>query len=333
MEITLKQRTPVEPLPMRPLLCHTSRVVMLGSCFAESVGEELRKRLFDVTVNPFGTLYNPASIARSIGRMLSGYHYEASDLYHDGTLWHSMDHHSRFSAPTQEEALERINSALDAGHEAALAADVAVITLGTSWVFAETSTNQVVANCHKRPAADFTRRMLDARQEAGLLVWALREWLAVRPDLKVILTVSPVRHLADGAHGNSVSKASLLLACDETATRFDSGTVTYFPSYEIMIDDLRDYRYYASDMKHPSAEAVDYVYRVFAASFMDADTIAAAKTCERLTALASHRLLNASPEAEAAHSGRIRQLAAEIQPQSRFDVLGRLNSIQNTFLK
>lgn len=309
MEISLRQRTPVQTLPLQGLMTHTTRTVMLGSCFAEEIGSRLEADLFDVTVNPFGTLYNPASIAKSINTLLSDRLYTADDLFEREGLWHSSDHHSRFSDSCRDTALSHINAELEAGRAAVRDADLCVITLGTSWIYTDATDGSVVANCHKRPASDFRRLMLTPDRSAMMLTAAIKRWLTVRPDLVFVLTVSPVRHLADGLHGNAVSKAALMLACEQIIGSVGRDHAVYFPSFEIMTDDLRDYRWYAADMKHPSAEAVDYIYRVFMASVCDRSTIALSEMCSRLTRRAAHRDMAGTPESAKSRADDLRRLS------------------------
>ncbi len=284
---------------------------MIGSCFAESVGRLLCSDMFDVTVNPFGTLYNPASIGQSVMRLLSGKPYKVDDLVRVDGIWHSSDHHSRFSSVDAEATLDAINRELISGHEAALEADVAILTLGSSWIFNEISSGMVVANCHKRHPSCFSRTRLMPDQSASHLFDALSLWRQHRPDLKVILTVSPIRHAADGVAGNSLSKASLIVAASEVVDMLGTGAF-YFPSYEVMMDDLRDYRYYASDMKHPSDEAVDYIYRVFCQSVMTAETVRITGLVRKLAARIGHRSLVHSADAERRRDADIEAIASDI---------------------
>lgn len=313
MEIQLRQRTPVQTLDLQGLLTHSTHVIMLGSCFAETIGNLLSREMFDITVNPFGTLYNPASIAKSINTLLSDRLYTDRDIFESEGIWHSSDHHSKFSSADPTKVLESINTSLANGRNAASNADLCVITLGTSWVYTDISDGSVVANCHKRPAADFHRMMLPPEQSAMILSAALKRWLSIRPEIIFVLTVSPIRHLADGLHGNSLSKASLMLACNRIIESIGREHAFYFPSYEIMIDDLRDYRWYMSDMKHPSDEAIDYIYRVFAASVMPRRTIAVAELCRRFNARISHRQITDNTDLHSQRrSDDLRRMATDI---------------------
>lgn len=316
MEIKLKQRTAVEPLNYRGLINHSSRLVMLGSCFVESVGSLMKRDLYDVTINPFGPIYNPASLARNAHRLLTGQPYCENELIFHGSMWHSSDHHSRFSSEKSSEALKIINEALAKGHDAATNADIAVLTLGTSWVYSDKATGTTVNNCHKRPACEFTRYKLSVDETIGNLKEVMDLWLKVNPRIRFILTVSPIRHLADGFHGNTVSKATLQLAASAITDIHYPGVAVYFPSYEIMIDDLRDYRYYSADMSHPTEQAVEYIYRVFEASFLDAASVQLASGCRKLTSIASHRTLTDSSVAKEQLRNKIEQLLAGLTAEN-----------------
>lgn len=289
-------RTPIKPLEdCQGLVSHSRPIVMLGSCFTENIGSRLENELFYTVINPSGTLYNPASIASVLLDLLYGRDYTEDDLFmHDG-LWHSYSHHSRFSGTDIESVLSAINSAAAEAREALASASALIITFGTSYIYRLKEGNRVVANCHKMPAGTFNREMLTATQTVGLWKKMLRELSARFPHMKVIFTVSPIRHLADGAHENQVSKAALLLAVDRLIAEYPD-TALYFPSYEIMLDDLRDYRFYTADMVHPSDTAVDYIYDIFKQSFMDYTTLELAVESAKLVRRLRHRPMTQSQQ-------------------------------------
>lgn len=284
-------RTVVKPLEgMSGIVSHDRPVVMMGSCFTDNIGARLQGELYDCVVNPCGTLYNPASIAGAMLDLLYDREFSADELFEHGGVWRSYSHHSRFSGTDRDKVLEMMNSAAAEAREALKKASVLIVTFGTAWIFRLKEGNRVVANCHKQPASLFNREMLNTTQVIGLWKKILREITARYPDLKVIFTVSPIRHLADGAHGNQVSKSTLLLAVDRLVAENPSCAL-YFPSYEIMLDDLRDYRFYAADMVHPSDVAVDYIYSVFKQSFVDTADMQLGAECARLVKRLRHRQL------------------------------------------
>ncbi len=267
---------------------HTDGIVTLGSCFAEDVAERLQRSMLSVCVNPFGTLYNPASIAAALCRLMAEQPYTTAELVSHENLWHSMDHHSRFSSVDRDTALTRINNAYDNGCRMLKSARHLIVTFGTAYVFEQDG--KVVANCHKMPAAQFTRRCLSADEIAALWTPLIDKLLAYNPSLDITFTVSPVRHLADSAHGNQLSKATLLLAVDRIVAEH-AGVCHYFPSYEIVLDELRDYRFFAADMVHPSDVAVDYVAERFQRSCLTAGAQQIAARCAKLHARLRHRPL------------------------------------------
>ena len=255
--------TPTHISPLHPALRHSDRVVVMGSCFAEHIGARLGEMKWRTVVNPFGVLYNPLSIAEAMGRLISARPYteEELTLYPHGG-WSTWMHHSRYAHPDKETALQLINGSLAIGSQMLAQADMLIVTLGTAWVYRQKETNQVVGNCHKVPERTFTRQRLTVEETVETMAAMLAQLWEVNPSLRMIITVSPVRHLKDTLHGNQLSKATLLLAVDELCRRFPD-RVHYFPAYEIVMDELRDYRFYADDMAHPSPQAVEYVWERF----------------------------------------------------------------------
>ena len=238
---------------------------MLGSCFADEMGEQMHRHGLHVTSNPFGTLYNPLSIAQAINLQIS----ESSNLpmiNHDG-LWHSMAHHGAFSRPNKEDAEQAVRGSIEAMQNALAEATVVIVTFGSAWVYE--MEGQIVANCHKMPESRFTRRRLSVNE----IVEAWRPIVDRYPDKRWLFTVSPIRHIRDGLHENQLSKATLLMAVEQLASlEGRSGGVSYFPSYEIVLDELRDYRFYADDLVHPSALAVNYIWERFTEVFCTPQT-------------------------------------------------------------
>lgn len=258
---------------------HTDKVMLIGSCFADEVGERFVRGGFDAMVNPFGTLYNPASIAAILLRSISL--NECTEIFEDKDgIWHSWMHHSKFSAHSKEELQMNINSITEAASNFLHEADVLIITFGTSIIYRLKETGMLVANCHKQLDSLFTRERLSAYDIVDQWNMLLQLLHSINPKLRIIFTVSPIRHKRDGYHMNQISKGILLQAIDEFSTPSPEGGVasglssleekqicTYFPSYEIMLDELRDYRFYADDMIHPSPLAVSYIWERFQDTF------------------------------------------------------------------
>lgn len=234
-------------------------ILVLGSCFAANIGTMLQNKGFDVSLNPFGTIFNPVSIRNSLLRLESGTPFTEEECVEMGAgagLWGSYSHYTKHARPTREEFLSDANARLAADHEFFLRCNKVIITFGTAWCFWHG--NMVVSNCLKRPAREFERKLIDIESIVSMYNDLLNGPLNGR---EVIFTVSPIRHLADGVHGNQVSKAILLLAEEQICNNFSN--CHYFPSYEIMLDELRDYRWYADDKVHPSEEAIALIQERF----------------------------------------------------------------------
>ena len=306
----MKLYTSVDIAPSPKKIAYNDKILLLGSCFADNIGTKFGEYYFQTTVNPYGTLYNPASIAKAISGIGNG----VSDIgfvEHNG-LWHSLLHHGSFSRADKEDLVRACEQSRVQLREALQQASIMIITFGTAWVYEYE--DKVVANCHKLPANRFVRR----RMTVDEIVEIWQPILAAMPDKHWIFTVSPIRHVKDGLHENQISKAILLQAVDRlTANQLDNpiGGLSYFPSYEIMLDELRDYRFYAEDMVHPSAVAVDYIWQRFVDTYMTADTQNEMRTLHQLWRDRHHRFLHPdSPDAQqfAAH---IKTRLQQLQPR------------------
>lgn len=257
----LKLQTPVETGRSAVCISLNDKIFVLGSCFADNMGQKMEDLGFDVCVNPFGTLYNPVSICNSVARLTSGIPFSKDECVQMGAgagLVCSFSHHTSFARRTEDEFLNVANASLK---EASLwwkAATKVIITLGTAWIYEYLRSGETVSNCLKIDAKEFSRRRLSVRETATLLM----NMIARHPEKEFMFTVSPIRHFKDGAHGNQISKSTLLLALDEVLAKFPE-RCEYFPAYEIVLDELRDYRFYAADMIHPSDQAVDYLWSRF----------------------------------------------------------------------
>lgn len=245
-------------------------ILCAGSCFAETVGQRLRDFRFDACVNPSGSLFNPASIAALLRRLDLQEPYAEADLFESGGLWHSWDHHGTFSAATPGECLAAINAALTDGAAAFKNLDVLMLTFGTAFVYRHAITGNIVANCHKQPPGLFARELLSVKDIVDEYARMFNRVYTLRPDAHCILTVSPVRHLRDNPHENLVSKSILACAVHELEKMFPR--LYYFPAYEIMMDELRDYRFYERDMAHPNEIAIDYLWEKFVEACVDEES-------------------------------------------------------------
>ena len=271
--------TPVTVPPMDFRLDFDSGVVSIGSCFADEVGGRLLQGGVHVDLNPFGTLYNPASVASALERLIDDREITEADLVQHEGLWHSWHHHGSFSRPTKEETLEVCNSRIHHACQALKEARLLMVTFGTAWVYEREG--RVVANCHKLPSQQFVRRMMSVDEIVTLWRPLLDKLSTFNPKLFTLFTVSPIRHMADGAHGNQLSKSTLLLAIDQLLTPNSSLLTEYFPAYEIVLDELRDYRFFGSDMTHPSPLAVDVIHDRLQQACMSPSTIQQAHNNEK----------------------------------------------------
>ena len=300
----MKLYTTVDIAPSKKKIGYGDKILLLGSCFADNIGEKFAEHYFQATVNPLGTLYNPASIAMAISG--NGSQESRSEIvYHNG-LWHSMMHHGSFSHVDKAELLRRCQESREQLGKALKDASVVIVTFGTAWVYE--MDGQVVANCHKLPASKFVRRSMTVDEIVAM--W--QPIVASMPDKEWIFTVSPIRHIKDGLHANQVSKAMLLQAVDIlTAQR----GLVYFPSYEIMMDELRDYRFYAEDMVHPSAVAVEYIWQRFVDTYMTSDTRNEMRTLHQLWRDRHHRFLHPESDETKQFQTRVECRLQELQSQ------------------
>ena len=300
-------------LPEYPFrLDHQKPVLMMGSCFTENIGKILEGNLFPVCINPFGTTYNPLSVKKNLEALMHKEAYGVQDLrQHDG-LWFSFDHYTGFSSPDREEALENINSSFRNAKGFLKKAGVLILTWGTSWVYRYKETGQVVCNCHKIPAREFSRTRLSPKEIITAYEELLPQLFEFNNDVKIIHTVSPVRHWKDGAHGNQLSKAALLLAGDFLQEEFPD-RFFYFPSYEIVMDELRDYRFYTKDMLHTNELATSYIWEKFKEVLLSEKSRQVIKDLESLFKLAGHRPMNQGEEAQNLREQQLRERAGQLK--------------------
>ena len=276
---------------MEQTIAYGDGLLFLGSCFADEVGSICRGLGFNAMVNPFGVLYNPASIAQSVERMNSGKSFCHDDVIRVGEgQYCTFNHNTAFWRSSEEALLQQVNQSLDEAHAHFVGSKWVVISLGTSWVFRNKETQEVVSNCHKLPANQFERQFLSVEQSSQYL----SEIVHQHPEKQFIFTVSPLRHLKDGLHENQLSKAALLLAVDEVCKAF--GNAHYFPAYEILLDELRDYRFYKEDMVHPTEQAVHYIWERFTDFAIDPKEKPAMQAATELKQMLQHRAV--FPESE-----------------------------------
>ena len=275
---------------------YTKHIAFFGSCFADNIAAQFAARKFNVLSNPFGTVYNPLSIEQQLREIADGKKFGEKDVFQDahGT-WHSYDAHSSLSAASREECIAKLNAAAGNAREFLKQADTVFITLGTAYVYS--LDGQVVANCHRQDPRLFERRMISVDEAAEAIrgiVECVRK-ISGR-DLHIVFTVSPLRHMGDGAHNNNLSKATLLLAVEKALSGIQASAIPaeYFPSYEIVMDELRDYRFYESDMVHLSETAEGYIFEKMLDTYCDGATRENIRAVEKFMKMANHRIANTS---------------------------------------
>ena len=314
----MKLNTPVEIKPLEKRLTYKDSILFVGSCFADEIGNRCAERYFDVKVNPFGVLFNPCSISDCLG-LLEGYGINAEqcsfipeDVIETSGGFCSFHHHGSMARPTAQEFLDNANKVLADASDFYYREGWVVVTLGTAFIYTDKESGNVVANCHKLPADRFERTMISADQVYD----ALSQYVAARPERQWIFTVSPVRHLADGLHANTLSKATLHLGIQKLVERYPNAH--YFPAYEILIDELRDYRFYADDMMHPSAQAADYIFERFMDFALAVGERPLLAEAEKVRGMMEHRILNpGTPEAARFEAQRVKALDSFLEKLHR----------------
>ncbi|WP_297085566.1 GSCFA domain-containing protein [uncultured Draconibacterium sp.] len=271
--------------------------LLMGSCFTENIGEKLEALKYSVDINPFGILYNPMSVVSGLHLLLEERTFEADDLVQHNGLWHSFNHHGRFSHAEANLAVDGINNRIAASSAYLKQSNFLFITFGTAWIYRYKKNGALVSNCHKIPAREFLRERLSVQQIVDEYIGLFGKIWQQNPDVKVVFTVSPIRHWKDGAIENQRSKAILLLAVDQLIQHFGSERCAYFPSYEIVMDELRDYRFYAEDMLHLSGAAVKHIWERFEQALIDPESTETAREVLKICNAVKHRPINKnSPE-------------------------------------
>lgn len=272
-------------------ISYSAKLLLLGSCFAENMGEKFDYFKFQTTINPFGIIFNPVSIEKLVKRAVNRIVFTEADVFFHNDLWHSYDVHSECSQSDKEMLLKQLNAAVEVMHRQISEASHIVITYGTSWVYRLNATNEMVANCHKVPQSEFTKEILSPETIAQSMQNTMDLIHQINPDCKFIFTVSPVRHIKDGFPENQRSKAHLITAI-QTILNPKSSFLNYFPAYEIMMDELRDYRFYAEDMLHPSQSAIDYIWIRFFENYVNTDCFATMQEVCNIQKGLAHRPFN-----------------------------------------
>jgi hypothetical protein len=314
-------RTVLPPYNAGFSINYSDTIFATGSCFAENIGRKLEAYRWNVLINPFGIIYHPLPLAAMFDRIIEERPFVEEDIFKNAGLWHSWMHHGRLSHPDKTLMLEGINASLSAAHEHLKSARVLLLTFGTSNGFYHRQSGEVVANCHKMPGDLFQKKRTGVSDLINQMEACLEKILVFNPTLQVIVTVSPVRHLRDGLVANNRSKAGLLLVAEHLEATFEQ--VHYFPGYELLIDDLRDYRFYAEDMSHPSAQATEYIWDVFTNAFLSKESKQYLSEAGKLLKALAHRPMYPGSESDTVFQKKLKQDLADFCAKWGVDLTGQ----------
>ena len=294
---------------------YNSKIISIGSCFAENMAEKFDYFKFQNETNPFGIIFNPVSIEKIIERTVQQKVFTEKDVFFHNERWHSFEVHSDLSNSDREELLETLNKAISETHKKLKTATHIIITYGTSWIYRNIESDQIVANCHKVPQKQFLKELLSVDIIEKSIQNTINLIQTFNPDINFIFTISPVRHIKDGFAENQLSKSHLFTALHQVLKTHNSKFIShnYFPSYEIMMDELRDYRFYTEDMLHPNPVAIDYIWHKFSENYIDENAILIMKEIDEIQKSLRHRSFN--PESEQ-HQKFLAKL------QQRINILG-----------
>ncbi|OFX27317.1 MAG: hypothetical protein A2033_10900 [Bacteroidetes bacterium GWA2_31_9] len=305
---------------------HEDKIFLIGSCFSDNIGQQLYNSGFNVEINSFGTLYNPVSISNSLKIITRQLEIKKDDLVFHEDLWKSFYHYSSFNSANETALISKINDKINYVEYFLKSSKYLVITFGTAWVYRYLKTNKIVSNCHKIPSNEFSRELLTVAEIIETYTELINSLIKYNPELKVIFSVSPIRHLKDGNFGNQVSKSTLILAINSLIKNFSC--CSYFPAYEIFMDDLRAYRFYADDMIHPSQIGVNYVWEKFIGSLMSKETIQIIAEVEKLNKAVTHRVIDKNSES---YQKFITQIKAKVNELEKNNPRLNLESIKRNF--
>lgn len=311
---------PVQKLP-EPIT-HQHKLLLIGSCFTENIGEKLDRHKFVTLQNPHGILFNPVSVAEALTDYVEQTVYTEDKLFYLNEAWHSWKHHSRFSGMAPDDVLQKINASIQTAHRFLHTADYLMLTLGSSWVYSLTENalnakpGTIAANNHKAPAAWFNRRLLTTEDVLRVLDNLIHRLFHFNPKLKIIFTISPVRHLREGAVENNRSKAVLIQAVHHLVDKFNR--LYYFPAYELVMDDLRDYRFYAEDLVHPNYFATQYVWEKLVQACLDETTQKLLKELQEVQQACQHKPFNESSAAHRAFRKKYLEKTTSLQQRYPF---------------
>ncbi|KAF2337722.1 GSCFA domain-containing protein [Flavobacterium ginsenosidimutans] len=277
---------------------YNSKVLSIGSCFAENMAEKFDYFKFQNETNPFGIIFNPVSIEKLFDRVSKQELFGEKDVFFHNERWHSYEVHSDLSNSDRQELLETLNKAITETYKQIKEATHIIITFGTSWIYRNIEKDEIVANCHKVPQKQFAKELLSVEVIQKSIQNTIGAIQTLNPNINFIFTISPVRHIKDGFVENQLSKSHLFTALHQVLKTYNSKFIThnYFPSYEIMMDELRDYRFYNEDMLHPNQIAIDYIWKLFSESHISENSFSIMKEVDEIQKSLRHRSFN--PESD-----------------------------------
>ena len=307
----MKFRTEVPAPSSTAKITYNSSLLFLGSCFSLNIHNQLQNLKFNSLSNPFGIVYNPSSISKQISRICQAKEYQESDLHFYNERWFSFDHHSDFSFASKSDCLKAINQSLNQAHQQLKQSNIVFLTLGTAWTYHHNDLKITVSNCHKIPSKTFCKELTSVTDMVSDLNHSIQQIRKINPRIQIVFSISPIRHLSDGFFENQVSKGRLFDVVHQLLKT--ENKVNYFPAFEFVMDDLRDYRFYAPDLLHPSTQAIQYIWNKFQHTFMDDHTLNMTKKIEKLIQAAQHKPFNSKSEA---HQKFIHKTLTEIKKLS-----------------
>jgi hypothetical protein len=300
-------------------LDYNSKIVSLGSCFAENMGEKFNYFKFENSINPFGIIFNPVSIEKIIYKAINAVLFTEEDIFFYNERWHCFDVHSDLSNANSGELINNLNAIVKLTNQQITASTHIIITYGTSWVYRNIESDAIVANCHKVPQKQFKKGLLSFEENKESIANTIKLIHSVNPSCKIIFTVSPVRHIKDGFVENQWSKANLISAVHSVLnTEHYKRQTEYFPSYEIMMDELRDYRFYAEDMLHPNQVAIDYIWKRFKETTISETAFSIMEEVESIQKSLSHKPFNPDSESHLKFETKLRDKITKLETQYSF---------------
>lgn len=310
------------------LFNYNTQFALFGSCFTQNIGKRLQRYKFKTLINPLGILYSPLSIADSLQRLFNKKLFTYSDIHLLNEQWFSFHHHTKLNSNEKETHLTKLNNIVDEAFQFLQTADVVVFTLGTAYSYQLIETGEVVANCQKVPQQFFNKNRSSVKQIIEIYEVLLKQLFALNQNLQVVFTVSPVRHIKDGIIENQKSKATLLLAIDYLTQQFNDKT-SYFPAYEIMIDELRDYRFYDADLLHPNETAIDYIWKQFCSSYLSEPAKATMQQLNKLLQQVQHKPFNPSSEQHKKANAHLIERLQVFQKENNINLSNEIETLQH----